>query len=290
MDKKISKGDLERLIYQTTIADLTNINKSINNNAVVDFKDVKISFELFKHFFYDNNYKHFDLNNQTKDLNEMLINSKIIKKNSFYKNYEGGTKINIVDILILKYIENKKTKLDDVTKISLIKDFNRYNSLLDFKIYNNHLGLDDILTLFNQYENKNNKKYFRFKIKVTYYSVDLDESISMYFNYLVKIPENISMYFNYLVKVPENIYNDETNDNENSVFEDSVEDDLLEPIKSTKETENIVYSNYIKKVKDENINLNELIENDDDDNASNHSNISVSSCENNNNSDHNLFF
>jgi len=71
MEKKISKGDLERLIYQTTIADLTNSNKPLINNEVVEFKDVKMSFELFKHCFYDNNYKHFDLNNQSRHIDEI---------------------------------------------------------------------------------------------------------------------------------------------------------------------------------------------------------------------------
>lgn len=260
MAKKISSEDLERRIYQITIADLANSDNVFTHNEPIEFKDIKMSFDLFKYCFYDNNYKHFDLNSQIKDMDEISINNKIIKQPSVYKNYESGTKVNIIDIMTLKYIENKKTKLDDIKKLSLVKDFNKYNTLIDFKMYNTHLGVDDILTLFNHYHNKNSKKYFRFKIKTTYYSVDLDESISMYFNYLVKIPKNMNSY--------------KTTDDHESILDDDsiIHDDSIDELNN--EVENIVYSNYIKKVNDE------LIEHHhEDDSISSDSNISVSSFE-----------
>jgi len=283
MKENISKRDLERKIFQTTFADLANSDKSFIYNEVVEFKDIKMSFELFKHLFYDNNYTHFNLNDQYRYVNEISIDNKIIKEPSLYKNYVGGTKVNIIDILTLKYIENKKTKLDEITKIALVKDFNRYNTLLDFKIYKNHLGLDDILNLFSQYYNKNKKKYFRFKIKTTYYSIDLDESITMYFNYLVKIPKNINS-------------KKSTSDN-----------DFFDELDMNNEVENIVYSNYIKKLNDELLEnaedhleddpkvdpkVDDLVDDPDDDNDSitSDSNITVSSFENNNSNDSNDSF
>ena len=151
-----------------------------------------------------------------------------------YKNYIGGTKVNIIDILILKYMKNKKTRLDDVSKISLVEDFSLYDSLLDFKVYNNHLSLDNIFTLFNMYKNKSHKKYFRFKVKATYYSSVIDETISMYFNYIVKIPT----YYKKDIK--------EIAVDHEFIFDES--DEPHESEESELENENIVYSNYIRKI------------------------------------------
>jgi len=308
MNKESSIGDLERSIYQITIADLANYDKTLNNkddDEIIEFEDVKISYKLFKHCFYDNNYEHFDLNIQSKYINEISINNKIIKQTSLYKNYVGGAKINIIDILILKYIENKKIKLNDVTKISLIKDFNKYNSLLDFKTYKNNLRFDDVLNLFNHYENKNSKKYFRFKIKVTYYSDTLDETISMYFNYLVKIPKPANQND---TSNSSSSHNEEIDDENSIISDDSIidtekfdkylveynESSFDEPILNNniiKEVENIVYSNYIKKINDKNIivnvidttnNSNELEENvsdDDNDDNDNNDDTTISSFE-----------
>jgi hypothetical protein len=239
MVKKYSIGDFERKVFQITIADLANVSNPPVINETIEFKDTKIPFDLFKNCFFDNNYNYFELNNQFRNIEAITINNKIIKESIFFKNYVGGTKVNITDILILKYMQNKKARLDDISRISLIKDFNTYNSIVDFKVYNNYLSLDDVFTLFNMYKNKNSKKYFRFKIKVTYYSSVLDETISMYFNYIVKIPKNIDKYNNVKKSVCDNefvcVENDD-GDDDVSVTEDN----------SDKDVENIVYSNYNK--------------------------------------------
>jgi len=305
MEEKYSVEKLEPFVFQIAIADLANTNNPQNfNEEIIEFSDVKISFEMFKNCFFDNNYQHFELNDQFRNLKELGINEKLINHSSFFKNYIGGTKVNIIDILILKYMKNKKTRLDDISRISLIKDFNTYDSLLDFKIYNNQLALDDILTLFNLYNNKAVKKFFRFKIKATYYSTVIDETISMYFNYLVDIPkcfkDNIIKEKITNIEYYQTDESDEVDEFEkvelDEVHEvqvdevDQVEEpkknvklktkSLKQPVKKlvetpVKEVENLVYSNYIKKQNSENINIDikdlmlynsmENISDDDDD-------------------------
>jgi len=260
MAKKYATEDLEGKIFQITIADLANTNNPPIANETIEFKDTKITFELFKTIFFDNNYNYFELSNQFRDYDQVSINNKVITKSTFFKNYIGGTKVNIIDILILKYMQNKKTRLDDISRISLLKDFNTYDSLIDFKIYNNQLSLDDVKTLFRLYDNKHSKKYFRFKIKATYYSSALDETISMYFNYLVKIPKDCFKN----IKKP--VVDDES-------YEESVFDD--------KELENFVYSNYNKKIQEESVDIKDgmydLVESDaDEDDADDASETNMS--------------
>lgn len=282
MEKRKSVGDysLERKVFQVTIADLANVSNPQLVNDIIEFEDIAIPFDVFKTCFYDNNYNYFELNNQFRNIEALTLNNKIIKALSFYKNYIGGTKVNLIDILILKYMKNKKTRLDDISRISLLKDFNTYDSLVDFKIYNNHLSLDDIFTLYNLHENKKNKRYFRFKIKTTYYSSILDETISMFFNYIVKIPTKIENPDNNednisVVSEEDNEVFDDENDEENKEFQ--------QPLLSTNTRENIVYSNYIKKLNTRITHPNlttDKIDNNlsyDDDDASTESNLTTSS-------------
>ena len=98
------------------------------------------------------------------------------------------------------------------------------------------------------------------------------------------------MYFNYLVKIPKNINSKPTNDN-----------DSFDELDMHSEVENIVYSNYIKKLNDELLEnasveddeddhkddpkVDDLEDDNDDDSVSSDSNITVSSFENNNSND-----
>jgi hypothetical protein len=311
MEKKYSVGEIEPLVFQIAIADLANTNNPQNfSEEIIEFSDIKISFDLFKNCFFDNNYQHFELNSQFKNLEELRINKKLIKQSNFFKNYLGGTKVNIIDILILKYMQNKKTRLDDISRISLIKDFNTYDSLLDFKIYNNQLGLDDILTLFNLYNNKAVKNFFRFKIKTTYYSSVLDETISMYFNYLVEIPKYIKD--NIIKQEVTNIeyYQTEESDEVEEEPEKNVNfklktQPLKQPVKKlvkkpVKEVENLVYSNYVRRQNNENINIDindlmlynstENVDDDDDEEVDDNSECNLTDTSFENDSDRDPFF
>ena len=53
MIKKYSKESLERQIFQITIANLANSDKTLIDSDIIELNDVKLSFDLFKHFFYD---------------------------------------------------------------------------------------------------------------------------------------------------------------------------------------------------------------------------------------------
>jgi hypothetical protein len=257
MNKNYIKETLERETFQITIANLTNSDKPQVDRDIIELNDVEMSFELFRNCFYNNNYKYFELNSQFNDLEELLLFNKTIKYSNFksIQNYKNGNKINLInliDIMNYKYIKNKKTKVSDSTKISLIKDISTFDSLLDFNIYNNHLSLNNVLDIFNQQVNKQYKKYFRFKIKTTYYSVDLDETLSICFNYLVKIPKSID---------------DKNTDLHEDINEVIVNEVIVEESKKSEKPEkpevkaasnkvNIVYSNYRKKSDNQNkINL-----------------------------------
>ena len=106
---------------------------------------------------------------------------------------------------------------------------NNYNTIFDFKIHNKFLNLDDVIMIYNHQFNKNKKSLFRFKIFTNYYSEDLDESLTMSFNYLVEIPKNFDIQ-NYEVNVPkkivekvaveENIVYSNYNSNNKAVYDD----------------------------------------------------------------------
>jgi len=178
----------ESIILPIPIAYLANNEKLTNIDDIIEFNDVELSYDLFLNCFYDNNYKFFELNDQYNKLEELMIDNKKIKKLES-KNFSNGIKVYLIDIINSKFISNKKMKVNNISKISLIKDISRYNSLLDFKIYNNQLSLEDIYTFYRQHVNRNNKKYFRIKIITDYYSTDLDENVTMSFNFLVEIPK-----------------------------------------------------------------------------------------------------
>lgn len=292
MNKNYTKESLERKTFQITIANLTNSDKPQVDRDIIELNDVEMSFELFRNCFYNNNYKYFELNSQFSDLEELLLFNKTIKYSNFksIQNYKNGNKINLInliDIMNYKYIKNKKTRVSDSTKISLIKDISTFDSLLDFNIYNNHLSLNNVLDIFNQQVNKQYKKYFRFKIKTTYYSVDLDETLSICFNYLVKIPKSIDDKNTDLYEDINEVIVDEV------IIEESVCEEPEVKVVSKKEKSNkvnIVYSNYRKKSDNQNklnslksivINPHEIQENiselGEDSDVESESNITTSS-------------
>ena len=241
MNKNFSVESLENQVYQITIANLANSEDIKTDIDAIEFNDVEMPLELFKNCFFNNNYRFFELNNQYSHLDELKIHNKTIKSSNF-KNYKNGTKLDLIDVISYKFIKNKKTKISDVAKMYLIKDLSLYNSLLDFKIYNTHLSFDNIVSIYNMYINRKTKKYFRFKIKAAYYSADLDETLSLYFNYLVKIPKKS----NKIKDLVEDLVED-TDEN----FDEQTTSEPVLNINKVGTLENIVYSNYTKKVEKE---------------------------------------
>jgi hypothetical protein len=144
----------------------------------------------------------------------------------------------LIDIITNKFITNKKMKINETSKLFFIKDINNYKSLLDFKVYNKFLNFDEIHGIYKQQFNKNNKKYFRFKIYANYYSDVLDESLTMAFNYLVEIPKNFSQHHS----------------------EANVSEEVADEVA---DEENIVYSNYHANIEVHHDELENELENDD---------------------------
>ena len=230
----------ESLIMQLPVAYLGNSEKSIFENDVIEVGDVRLSFDKLLSLFYNNNYKFFELNEQFNKLDELLVDNKIIKNSKS----KSTNNVYLIDIITNKFITNKKMKISDTSKLFFIKDINNYKSLLDFKVYNKFLNFDEIHGIYKQQFNKNNKKYFRFKIYANYYSDVLDESLTMAFNYLVEIPKNFSHYH----------------------YEANVSKVASESFSEVVDEENIVYSNYHSK----NIEIDDDLENEleNDDNVS----------------------
>ena len=267
---------LEKSIIEINISCISNHENPISIDKIIDFDDVKISLDLFKNCFFENNYEFFELNTQFTNNEEFLIHNKTIKNCDFkfmkYKTNKNSVfsisgvstqrtnKVILIDIMSNKFISNKKTKINDIKKISFIKDINKYNSLFDFKIHISHLCFDDIISIYNQHPNKNNKKYFRFKIIAIYYSNELDESLSMCFNYLVEIPKceiNLIDDFN----KNQNIVHDVSDVSDVSDIRDVSDVSQISQVKNKldlfNKKENIVYSNYNKN-KDKILNNHEL--------------------------------
>jgi len=240
----------ESLIIQLPVAYLGNSEKSIFDNDIVEFGDVRLSFDKFLTLFYNNNYKFFELNEQFSKIDELLIDNKIIK------NSKSNTtnKVYLIDIITNKFITNKKMKINDTSKLFFIKDINNYKSLLDFKVYNKFLNFDEIHGIYKQQFNKNNKKYFRFKIYTNYYSDVLDESLTMAFNYLVEIPKNFIQQ-NYVASVSEEFTHEEV---------------------AVAPEENIVYSIYHSNNAEVYDDLENELENEFNDDSVSLSNISLS--------------
>jgi hypothetical protein len=187
-EKNTNLESLESKIFGITIAHLSNSNKELNDNDFIELNDVKISMDLFKNCFFNNNSRFFELNHQFRDSEAFKLNIKTIKYTNF-KHDKNNTKLDLYDIMTYKYIKNKKTKLNDGSRLFLMRELSDHTSLTDFTIYHSNLSYENILNVFNNYRHRKNKKYFRFKIKVNYYSVNLDENLVVYFNYLVKIPK-----------------------------------------------------------------------------------------------------
>lgn len=232
MSKSLSLD--ESLIMQFPVAYLGNSEKSLFDNDVIEFGDVRLSFDKFLSLFYNNNYKFFELNEQFSKIDELLIdNKRIINSKS-----KSTNKVYLIDIITNKFITNKKMKISDTSKLFFIKDINNYKSLLDFKVYNKFLNFDEIHGIYKQQFNKNNKKYFRFKIYANYYSDVLDESLTMAFNYLVEIPKNFSQHHS----------------------EANVSEEVADEVA---DEENIVYSNYHANKEVHHDELENELENDD---------------------------
>jgi hypothetical protein len=220
-----NKRVLESNIFQLTVAYLSNNEKpNYNDKDLIEFNDEQITFEMLKEFFYDNNFGFFEINEQYSYADELMILNKTIKNYETavmkildldYFKINNVNRMNFIDILNNKFISNKKVKVDNVSKISLIKDVNSYNSLYDFKIYNQSLNLNDIISRLYQNNNKYNKTHLRIKIIANYYSLHLNEEVNMCFNYLVEIPkdkENGQHLKNHIKNqqyVPEEEVNDE---------------------------------------------------------------------------------
>ena len=239
----------ESNIFQITIAHLANNDKPVCDNDALELNDVLMSFDLFKCVFFENNYDTFQINNQYHDLDALLIGNKTIKSSNF-RCYKNGVKFNLMDIMHYKHIKDKKTRCCDVSHLGLAKELSLHTSLVNFHVYHNSLSFDNVLAVYNHHVNKKSKNYFRFKIKVSYYSADLDTTLSVYFNYLVKIPKNINVCQQVIEEEPECDY------------------------------ENIVYSNYNKHISSNvtntlsNITMNSSNNLEDDDSASISSDVS----------------
>jgi len=181
----------ETQIIQIIIANLANNELDLSPDDELieyyDTNDIKIKFDHFINLFFDNNTYSFEINDQYRYSQELLINNKVIK--SLFKNYTHNN-LTILDIIKTQHIKNKKIKISESKSLSLINHINKHNSLFDFKIYKSTLSLDDILYIFNNKPNKNSKKYFRFKIIVNYHYDDVNENVSICFNYLTKIPSS----------------------------------------------------------------------------------------------------
>jgi len=235
MSKSLSLD--ESLIMQLPVAYLGNSEKSLFDNDVIEFGDVRLSFDKFLSLFYNNNYKFFELNEQFSKFDELLIDNKRIKNSKS----KSTNKVYLIDIITNKFITNKKMKISETSKLFFIKDINNYKSLLDFKVYNKFLNFDEIHGIYKQQFNKNNKKYFRFKIYANYYSDVLDESLTMAFNYLVEIPKNFSQHH----------------------YEANVSEVASESFSEVADEENIVYSNYHANIEVHHDELENDLENDD---------------------------
>jgi hypothetical protein len=311
-NKSYSIESLENRIFEITIAHLSNIDKDIIDNDLIELNDVEVSLELFKNVFFNNNSRFFELNHQFRNSDVLKLQNKTIKFANF-KNHKKNDKIDLQDVMIYKYLKNKKTKMNDGSKLILMKELSNYTSLADFHIYHNHLSYENILAVFNNHRHhKKNKKYFRFKIKANYYSNHLDENLVLYFNFLVKIPKNEEndKEDNSSVISKEDIISvvseeDNFDDNDSIIDEPDVEKmeykSIDTPILSGNLHENIIYSNYVKKLNTrithptlitsdiENNNDAQYNLSDDDDTLSD-SNITLSSLGDNDNETNDTFF
>jgi hypothetical protein len=234
---------LERNIFPLTVAFLTNSEQSTyDEKSVIDFQDEHITFNMLQDVFFDNNYGFFELNSQFFGSEELMILNKTLKNDDQtimkilnINNFKRTNKVNLMDMLINKFITNKKIQINNVLKISFIKDINKYKSLYDFKIYNQFLNFDDVVSCLYQTNNKDNKTHLRIKIIANYYSVDLNEEINMGFNFLVEIPNKINEEPKQNIKVQKYISEEiKTKENEEQNFKNTDVDQFV----------NMVYSEY----------------------------------------------
>jgi len=258
---------LEKNILEINVSTLSNSDNdfgNVNNEDVLDFHDIPISLELFKNSFFDNNYGFFELNTQYSNYEEFAISDKFIKNSEFkfMKNKKRTNKVMLIDVISNKFICNKKTKINDIKKINFIKDINKYNSLFDFKIHINHLSFDDIISIYNQHPNKNNKHYFRFKIRAIYYSNQLDENVALSFNFLAKI-QNLETLSNDIDTLTKNIQTYEDIESKGNIVYSNYKNKQSKSIIGTKE--NLSYSNYKNYMNENKFTKNEKMYLEDDD-------------------------
>jgi hypothetical protein len=240
-----STESLESKVFEITIAHLGNSDKEVSDQDFIELNDVKLSLDLFKNCFYHNNSRFFELNHQFRNSDILNLHNKTIKYSNL-KCCKNNGKLDLQDIMIYKYLKNKKTKMTDGSKLILLKELLHYTSLADFQIYHNNLSYENILSVFKNHNHKKNKKYFRFKIKIDHHSNNLDENLVLYFNFLVKIPKK-------------NEENDEEDDVSVISEEDIFDDDILldkhifknkniedQTLSNSNVRENIIYSNYVK--------------------------------------------
>jgi len=238
----------ERKVCEIIFAHLSNSDEKIdinNNIDIYDLEDIRLSLNIFKSHFYDNIYNCLKINEQFRHSLNFSIRNQCLK-HSTYKNYHSNVRFNLVDILINKYIDNKKKKINDITKLHLIKETEKNKSILDFNVIESYLNFNDILDIYSQNNLNKFKKFFRLKIIIHYHSSILDENITIGCNYLVKIPKKYRLNKN----------NNESDDDDDD--DDSIDNETIQPLKNVAEKtdeNNIVYSNYKNKLDKQNYNI-----------------------------------
>ena len=230
-----------------------DINKSID---IYELEDITLPLHIFKLQFYDNIYDCLKINEQFRHSTNFLIKNQLLK-HSAYKNYHNNIRFNLVDILINRYIDNKKKKINDITKLHLIKETEKNKSILDFVVLESYLNFNDILDIYSQNNQNKYKKFLRLKIIIHYHSSILDENITIGCNYLVKIPKKYRLNKNNCESDDDESVSDESV-SEQSVSDESVSDKsytLKNTVKKIDENNNIVYSNYKNKLDKQNYNI-----------------------------------
>ena len=254
-----------------------DINKSID---IYELEDITLPLHIFKLQFYDNIYDCLKINEQFRHSTNFSIKNQLLK-HSAYKNYHSNIRFNLVDILINRYIDNKKKKINDITKLHLIKETEKNKSILDFDVLESYLNFNDILDIYSQNNQNKYKKFLRLKIIIHYHSSILDENITIGCNYLVKIPKKYRLNKNNCESDDDESVSDESV-SEQSVSDESVSDKsytLKNTVKKIDENNNIVYSNYKNKLDKQNYNI---IYNNSEINNSEINNSEINNSETNN--------
>jgi hypothetical protein len=254
-----AKNYPERKVCEIIFAHLSNSDEKIdinNNIDIYDLEDITLPLSVFKLHFYDNIYNCLKINEQFRHSLNFSIKNQFLK-HSTYKNYHSNVRFNLVDILINKYIDNKKKKINDITKLHLTKETEKNKSILDFNVIESYLNFNDIIDIYTQNNLNKFKKFFRLKIIIHYHSSILDENITIGCNYLVKIPKKYRLNKNNTESDDEDedeSIDNETNDNE-SIYKSINQIHPLKNVAEKIDENNIVYSNYKNKLDKQNYNI-----------------------------------